>query len=58
MTLTGLTRTDFFERADYFGGTALRIFHNLGRFSEDLDFSLLERDPDFNLDPYLASIVN
>jgi predicted nucleotidyltransferase component of viral defense system len=58
IALAGLSRTDFFERAAFYGGTALRIFHSLGRFSEDLDFSLLERDPNFSLAPYLASIVD
>lgn len=57
IALAGLSRTDFFEKAAFYGGTALRIFYGLDRFSEDLDFSLLKSDPDFSLEPYFASIV-
>ncbi|GEP91277.1 Nucleotidyl transferase AbiEii toxin, Type IV TA system [Chitinophaga terrae (ex Kim and Jung 2007)] len=42
VALAGLQRTGFFERAAFYGGTAIRIFYGLNRFSEDLDFSLLE----------------
>ena len=58
ITLAGLSRTDFFEKAAFYGGTALRIFYNLDRFSEDLDFSLLKEDPNFSLEPYFPSIVS
>lgn len=58
VALAGLSRTDFFEKAAFYGGTALRIFYGLDRFSEDLDFSLLEKNPDFSLEPYFESIVN
>ena len=51
--LCGLSRADFFHSAAFYGGTALRIFHGLDRFSEDLDFSLVAPDPDFRLDAYL-----
>ncbi len=57
IALAGLSRTDFFEKAAFYGGTALRIFYDLDRFSEDLDFSLLETNPDFSLEHYFASIV-
>lgn len=40
--LLGLERHGFFEKAAFYGGTALRIFYGLNRFSEDLDFTLLE----------------
>lgn len=56
ITLAGLSRTDFFEKAAFYGGTALRIFYNLDRFSEDLDFSLLVKDIDFSLENYFPSI--
>lgn len=56
VTLAGLSRTDFYERAAFYGGTALRIFYGLDRFSEDLDFSLLERDDEFTLEPYFLAI--
>lgn len=58
ITLAGLSRTDFFEKAAFYGGTALRIFYKLDRFSEDLDFSLLKEDPDFSLEPYFPAIVS
>jgi predicted nucleotidyltransferase component of viral defense system len=57
IALAGLQRTGFFEKAAFYGGTALRIFHGLDRFSEDLDFSLLEADSNFSLDPYLDGII-
>jgi predicted nucleotidyltransferase component of viral defense system len=57
VALAGLQRSGFFEQAAFYGGTALRIFHGLDRFSEDLDFSLLEVNPDFTLEPYLEGIV-
>ena len=57
VALAGLQRSGFFEVAAFYGGTALRIFHGLDRFSEDLDFSLLQRDPAFSLEPYLEGIV-
>lgn len=56
VALAGLYRGGFFEKAAFYGGTALRIFHGLDRFSEDLDFSLLKPDPDFSLDKYLDAI--
>lgn len=56
VALAGLYRGGFFEKAAFYGGTALRIFHGLDRFSEDLDFSLLRPDPDFSLDKYLNAI--
>ena len=40
------------------GGTALRIVHRGGRYSEDLDFSLVEVNEGFNLQPYLDGIEN
>jgi len=56
ITLAGLSRTDFFEKAAFYGGTALRIFYNLERFSEDLDFSLLKPDSEFTIEPYFNAI--
>lgn len=57
IALAGLQRSGFFEIAAFYGGTALRIFHGLDRFSEDLDFSLLEVNPDFSLKPYLDGMI-
>jgi predicted nucleotidyltransferase component of viral defense system len=58
VALAGLQRSGFFEKAAFYGGTALRIFYGLDRFSEDLDFSLLKVDPLFSLEPYLNGIEN
>ena len=57
IALAGLYRSGFFEKAAFYGGTALRVFHGIDRFSEDLDFSLLSDNHDFLLDPYFAAIV-
>ncbi|MCE7053939.1 nucleotidyl transferase AbiEii/AbiGii toxin family protein [Algoriphagus sp. AGSA1] len=57
VALAGLQRAGFFEKAAFYGGTALRIFYGLERFSEDLDFSLLEVDPEFSLDIYFEAII-
>lgn len=57
IALAGLQRAGFFEKAAFYGGTALRIFYGLNRFSEDLDFSLLEVNPDFSLNKYLEAIL-
>ena len=57
ITLAGLQRGGFFEKAAFYGGTCLRIFHGLGRYSEDMDFSLLKEDPSFNIENYFPAIV-
>ena len=56
MVICALSRSDFFEKAAFYGGTALRIFHGLNRFSEDLDFALLEPDKQFDLKKYFSYI--
>lgn len=56
IALAGLYRGNFFEKAAFYGGTALRIFYKLDRFSEDLDFSLLKADDSFSLDSYFAAV--
>ena len=56
LTLVGLSRTDFFSHAAFYGGTALRIFHGLERYSEDLDFSLEKPDASFSLNDYLPAV--
>ena len=56
IVLSGLARSDFFEKAAFYGGTALRIFYGLNRYSEDLDFALLEKNTDFQLEPYFEFI--
>ncbi len=54
--LAGLARTNFFARAGFQGGTCLRIFHRMSRFSEDLDFALDAPDPAFELAQYLDRV--
>ncbi len=56
IALAGLYRGGFFEKAAFYGGTALRVFYQLDRFSEDLDFSLLKANDNFSLDPYFPAI--
>ena len=56
LILAGLARSDFFSRAAFQGGTCLRIFHGLNRFSEDLDFALDSPNSDFELTPYLQNL--
>jgi len=56
--LMALSRKNFFQKAVFHGGTCLRILHGLDRFSEDLDFALLEPDKSFNLQKYLINLVD
>ena len=56
--LAGLYNGGFFESAAFYGGTCLRIFHGLQRFSEDMDFSLLTQDEAFDFSKYFQSIVD
>jgi predicted nucleotidyltransferase component of viral defense system len=56
LALLGLWRSRFFEQAAFYGGTALRIFYGIERFSEDLDFSLAVPNKQFNLLPYLRAL--
>lgn len=55
--LSGLSRAGFFQKAAFCGGTALRIFYGLNRFSEDLDFSLLDPDPGFSLSSFIPFLI-
>jgi predicted nucleotidyltransferase component of viral defense system len=58
IVLLGLYDAGFFKYAAFYGGTALRILHHLPRFSEDLDFSLLESNVNFNLKSYEEAIIS
>src|ERR1700733_812096 len=58
IALLGLWRGKFFEHAAFYGGTALRIFYNLDRFSEDLDFTLLTPNPSWSWLPFGEVIKN
>lgn len=53
ITLYGMSKSGFFQKGAFYGGTALRIFYGLHRFSEDMDFSLMYPDPSFALSDYL-----
>ena len=57
IALAGLYRGGFFNKAAFYGGSCLRIFHQLQRFSEDMDFSLLQPDVHFELDNYFEPIT-
>ncbi|MBP3256995.1 MAG: nucleotidyl transferase AbiEii/AbiGii toxin family protein [Bacteroidales bacterium] len=56
ITLAGLWRGGFFEHAAFYGGTCLRLFHDLPRWSEDMDFSLTEKRSDIHLENYFDAI--
>ncbi len=56
IALCGMSHNGFFQIGAFYGGTALRIFHGLQRFSEDMDFSLLAPNPKFDLEKYLSGI--
>lgn len=61
VVLAGLSKTDFFTHAAFYGGSALRIFYGMDRFSEDLDFSLLVADDTFDISRYfkpISDVVN
>ncbi len=58
IALSGLQRGGFFEHAAFYGGTCLRIFHNLPRFSEDMDFSLIEKNDTIHIENYFQPIVD
>ena len=57
IALAGLQRGGFFQHAAFYGGTCLRIFHNLPRFSEDMDFSLVQKRDDIHLENYFPAII-
>lgn len=56
IALLGLWRAKFFDKAAFYGGTALRILYKLDRFSEALDFSLLKKESEFSLTAYEQSM--
>jgi predicted nucleotidyltransferase component of viral defense system len=57
IVLAALGRTDFFHKAAFQGGTCLRVFHGLARFSEDLDFARQKRAGAFAIKPYLDALT-
>ncbi len=54
--LASLSRSGFFTRAIFHGGTCLRIINGTNRFSEDLDFVLKRPDSTFCWHPYLEKV--
>ena len=56
--LAGLYNGGFFDVAAFYGGTCLRVFHGLERFSEDMDFSLLVPDDKFDFKKYFQPIID
>ena len=56
--LAGLYNSGFLDVAAFYGGTCLRIFHGLQRFSEDMDFSLLTSDDKFDFTKYFQPIID
>ena len=57
IALAGLWRGGFFEHAAFYGGTCLRIFHSLRRFSEDMDFTLTAKDDSVHLEDFFPQII-
>ena len=56
VVLLGLWRSKFYEKAVFYGGSALRILYKLDRFSEDLDFSLIAPQKNFDIKKYLGAV--
>lgn len=56
ITLSALSRAEFFKHAAFQGGTCLRIVHGLNRFSEDMDFILFEPDASFKWSRFFHEI--
>lgn len=56
--LAGLYNGGFFDVAAFYGGTCLRIFHGLQRFSEDMDFFLLTPNDKFDFTKYFQPIID
>lgn len=56
IALMALSRAGFFRIAAFQGGTCLRILYGLNRFSEDLDFVLLESNNQFDWEKYTKTM--
>jgi predicted nucleotidyltransferase component of viral defense system len=56
IALSGLARGGFFEKAAFYGGTCLHLFYGMERFSENMDFSLLSPDSDFDFESYFPAV--
>lgn len=58
IVLSALAKSGFFDEAAFYGGTCLRLVHGLDRFSEDMDFSLIKKDPVFSFEKYFPAIID
>ena len=58
IVLAGLADGGFFDKAAFYGGTCLRIFHGLNRFSEDMDFTLIKEDASFKFEQYFQPVID
>ncbi len=56
IALLALFRAEFFKRGAFHGGTCLRILYGLVRFSEDLDFCLIEAAKGFHWKRYMEAL--
>jgi predicted nucleotidyltransferase component of viral defense system len=56
LIVAGLSEAGFFNKAVFHGGTSLRMIYKINRYSEDLDFMLLEKDKDFRWKSYLDDV--
>ena len=57
IALAGLFRGGFFKHAAFYGGTCLRLLHQLPRYSEDMDFTLKEKGSDVHLEDFFPYII-
>ena len=57
IALAGLSRGGFFKHAAFYGGTCLRLFQQLPRYSEDMDFTLREKNSDIHLEDFFPYII-
>ena len=58
VALSGLSRGGFFDEAAFYGGTCLRMFYGMQRFSEDMDFTLLKADREFDFTRFFQPIID
>jgi len=56
--LCALYRSNFFSHVAFHGGTSLRIFHGLDRFSEDLDFCVVDDGYEVDYDKIYSYVSN
>ena len=57
IALAGLSRGGFFKHAAFYGGTCLRLFHQLPRYSEDMDFTPREKNSNVHLEDFFPYII-